>query len=63
MDDLSVIIALARAEADGKPIRYMPGLERAYAVVIAYMADEWQPKPAKSITLTPSDAESRIRHD
>lgn len=62
-EDLATIIAIAKSHAShGKPPKYIPALELAYARTITYLAENWQPKQQdRVIKLTPSDAETRIR--
>ena len=44
LDDLATVIALAKRESEGKPVKYYPGLSLAYARTITYLVENWQPK-------------------
>ena len=60
-EDLPFMLALAQSHAaTGKPPKYLPGLELAYARTIAYLVENWQPKE-KFIKLKSADAEVRIK--
>ena len=50
LDDLAFIIALAKRESQGQPIKYYPGLSLAYARTITYLVEHYEPK-AKTVIL------------
>lgn len=59
--DLAVMISLARLEADGKLVKYYPGLTRAFARTIIHLVDHPGSRPEKVVSYVHSEEGRHLR--